>query len=159
MASHSQTSSQADVDYYNYYSSHSASSSLSAGAVAFPAPPTPSNPTFAPQETSRKPTGSLAHISVPSFSQFRSQVSNIPSPTGTNRKQLPLQSRPVSNSLTEKASPRLVNPTSRPYSLDYPPHLQSTGADNASPSPLAEKYTTRQPEQSVYNPGCAKQIS
>ena len=148
MALHSQASSQADVDYYNYYS-RSASSSLGTGPGAFP-PLTSVKPSSVSPEHGRKKS-SLARIDVPSFSQFRSQLSGIPiaSPTTAKRKPLPPQLRPVSNSLAEKASPRLAEPTLRPFSLDSPVQQQSNGAGSTSTSPLAEECTTESSKQSV----------
>ena len=153
MASHSQSSSLADVDYDYYTYSHSASSSLTNGSVHPPATvllqDRPSQAQV--QQPVRKQT-SLAQISVPSFSAFRSQVSSIPvlSPNGVRRRQptFPAHSpRAHSLSIAEKASPRLVDPATRPLSVDSPTPQQLTGLAGVVLSPLTEETGLRQEER------------
>jgi hypothetical protein len=81
---------------------------------------------------------SLANIAVPSFSAFRSQASSIPaySPTKTSRHTgtFLASPRPTSSSVAEQPSPRLAEPSSRPYSLGSPLLQQPNGLANV-PSP------------------------
>lgn len=149
MASHSQSSSLADFDYYNY--SHSASSSLSDGSVNLPTTSHPP-PSSSSSEHVRKQQ-SLANIDVPSFSKFRSQVSSIPvsSPSTAKRKPLPFQNlnRPVSQSVVEQGSPRFADPGSRPFSLDSPLQQQFSGASNVLSPPLTEDRDQSQQDEYV----------
>lgn len=63
---------------------------------------------------------SLAQIQVPSFSAFRSQLPNTQRP-GYHTAYQPTR---ASFSRSEKASPRLADPTTRPVSVDSPQLLQ-----------------------------------
>lgn len=140
--------SQVDLDYYAY-SSHSASSSLSNGHAAFPAPPTSTVlPSRSPDRARRH--SSQAHAGIPSFSQFRSQVSGIPiaSTTSTKRKPLPSPTRPLSASVADTGSPKLAEPASRPHSLETVQQRTPVQAYHF-PSPLAEKTTSEQSDRSV----------
>lgn len=156
-SSHSQTSSFGDIDYYGgaaggVYSSHSPSSSYSNSS----ANPPPLRTGSASREGFQSSTGvrkqaSLANIAVPSFSAFRNQVSNIPvsSPSSNvRRKPAPGQSqsspRVVSFSAAEKASPRLAEPGTRPYSLESPAIQGPTGLASVISPPLTEDDTTPQ---------------
>ena len=150
MASHSQSSSLADFDYYNY--THSASSSLSNGSGP---PQSSTQPRPLSREQVKQPVRkqtSLAQISVPSFSAFRSQASSIPvlSPHGTRRKHPPFPAhlpRAHSVSITEQASPRLVDPTSRPLSLDSPRLDPPTGFTTGISPPILEEDAPEQDER------------
>lgn len=74
----------------------------------------------------RKPVpASLAQIQVPSFSAFRSQLPNTPSAiTPRAGHHAAYQPARASFSRSEKASPRLADPTTRPVSVDSPQLLQ-----------------------------------
>ncbi|KAF2162350.1 hypothetical protein M409DRAFT_27354 [Zasmidium cellare ATCC 36951] len=68
-----------------------------------------------PSTSARKPASSLAQITVPPFSTFRSQV---PRPNAAFQHHP--SPRAASFSFSEKASPRLADPSVRPLSLDSP---------------------------------------
>ena len=75
-------------------------------------------------------TASLAQINVPSFSAFRSQLPNAVKRSHPDAQPSP---RAVSLTASEKPSPRIAEPASRPFSLDSfqpppppPPPQQST---------------------------------
>ncbi len=127
-ALHSQRSSLADIDYYNdthsvsAYSDDASSRYPSALHSRSPSTQDPGQQQQYQQSVRKQP--SLAQISVPSFSAFRSQASSIPisSPRGAHRKQLSFQAHtPRAHSLAELPSPRLVDPSSRPLSTDTVP--------------------------------------
>lgn len=113
----SSVSSFAD-DYYNYASDAQSDDSYHVKPDSFPLPPK-SVPQSHPQPGVKKQT-SLAQISVPSFSAFRSQTSGIPITATRNRGSLLPSPRPTSFSAAEQASPRIAEPASRPLSLDSP---------------------------------------
>lgn len=152
-ASHSNSSSLEDIDYYG--AAHSPSSSYS-NSSANPPPLRPGSQSQQQQQQQQSTTGvrkqtSLANIAVPSFSAFRNQTSNIPvsSPSSSiGRKPVPGQAhsspRVVSFSAAEKASPRLAEPGSRPYSLESPAIKQNTGLSSVISPPLTEDDTTPQ---------------
>ena len=157
-SSHSPTSSLADFDYYGATAgphSHSRDSSAYSSSSANPPPlrTTQSQQSGSSSTGVRKQT-SLANISVPSFSAFRNQVSGIPVSSPSNsvkRKPAPGQSqsspRVVSFSAAEKASPRLAEPGSRPYSLESPAIQQPSGLASVISPPLTEDDTTPQGER------------
>lgn len=98
--------------------------------LRYAAHPQPTSSPLAPppqQQSStsaRKPASSLAQITVPAFSTFRSQV---PRPNAAFQHHP--SPRAASFSLSEKASPRLADPSVRPLSLDSPlPPLQEVGS-------------------------------
>ncbi|KAK5137387.1 hypothetical protein LTR08_008965 [Meristemomyces frigidus] len=112
-------------------------------------------PEYAPAraETVTVKKVSLAHISVPSFSAFRSQASSI----GSTPKRAPLPFKPLrspraaSFSLAEKASPRLADPALRPLSLDSPLPQQPSGlASELSRSSEEEGFVGRQANRTSY---------
>ncbi|KAK4540559.1 hypothetical protein LTR36_009089 [Oleoguttula mirabilis] len=141
--SHSHSSSFAD----DYYTSPHEDTALEhpTGYASVPA-----------QQPTVKKQASLAQISIPSFSAFRSQASSIPvsSPSAPKRKPAPFQPlrspRAASFSLAEKASPRLADPASRPLSLDSPLPPQPTGQDNELSPPLTADLLGREEERSLY---------
>ncbi|OQO05145.1 hypothetical protein B0A48_08165 [Cryoendolithus antarcticus] len=75
---------------------------------------------------------SLANITVPSFSAFRSQAASIP--THRHPAAFLNSPRPISFSAVEQSSPRLTEPISRPLSLDSELPLYSGGVSGV-PSP------------------------
>lgn len=80
---------------------------------------------------------SLAQIQVPSFSTFRSQLPVTPSgSTPRTGHHTAFQPARASFSRSEKASPRLADPTARPVSVDSPQLLQPSqfNASTSSPS-------------------------
>lgn len=98
--------------------------------AAHPQPPSDSLPP-PPQQLStsaRKLASSLAQITVPPFSTFRSQV---PRPNANAAFQHHPSPRAASFSLSEKASPWLADPSVRPLSLDSPlPPLHEVGSSS-----------------------------
>ncbi|KAK5120556.1 hypothetical protein LTR85_006212 [Meristemomyces frigidus] len=136
--SHSHTSSFAD----DYYTSPQEDTALEHPTTGYAA--------AHPQLQTVRKQASLAQISVPSFSAFRSQASSIPvsSPSAPKRKPAPFQPlrspRAASFSLAEKASPRLADPASRPLSLDSPLPQQPSGRTNELSPPLTEDGAARQ---------------
>ncbi|KAK6443436.1 hypothetical protein LTR95_000263 [Oleoguttula sp. CCFEE 5521] len=84
-----------------------------------------------PLSAVRKQT-SLANITVPSFSAFRSQAASIP--THRHPAAFLNSPRPISFSAVEQPSPRLTEPISRPLSLDSELPLYSGGVSGV-PSP------------------------
>lgn len=133
----SSTSSFAD-DYYNYASDAQSDDSYTQKQDSFPLPPS-SQPQSQPHAAAKKPN-SLAQITVPSFSAFRSQTSGIPvNATSRNRSSLLPSPRPISFPTAQQASPRLVEPASRPLSLDSPLPRQPSGLASILTPPLTEE--------------------
>lgn len=85
--------------------------------------------------------GSLAQIQVPSFSAFRSQLPVTPSGTRLAH-HTAFEPARASYSRSEKASPRLADPPTRPVSVDSPqllqPHQFGTGTVPPSWTRLVE---------------------
>jgi hypothetical protein len=135
----SSTSSLAD-DYYNYASDVQSDDEYHRQQDSFPLPPRPQ----AAQVQSNSHAGvkkqsSLAQITVPSFSAFRSQTSGIPTTATRKHSSLLPSPRPTSFSAVEQASPRLAEPVSRPLSLDSPLPRQPSGLAYILTPPLTEE--------------------
>lgn len=156
---HSRSSSLAD-DYYTY--TQSQRSSLYSEPPH--APSTTSSSSSSQQQQPTRKQATLAQISVPSFSAFRSQVSSIPAPVVAQRKVVLQSPRAASFSQTEKASPRFADAASRPLSFDSPLPQQPSGLANVLSPPLTEISAERQEEryasgssgQSGRNADCAQ---
>lgn len=134
----SSTSSLAD-DYYNYASDAQSDDSYHRQQDSFPLPP---RSQLQPQSDSHagvKKQSSLAQITVPSFSAFRSQTSGIPTTATRQHGSLLPSPRPTSFSAAEQASPRLAEPVSRPLSLDSPLPRQPSGLAYILTPPLTEE--------------------
>ncbi|KAK3672588.1 hypothetical protein LTR78_007639 [Recurvomyces mirabilis] len=101
-----------------------------------------------------KTQSSLAHIQVPSFRSFASSIP-VPSPSTTKRKPPPFalarSPRAASFSLAERASPRLAEPSSRPFSLDSPLPQQPNGLLNQLSPPLTEDFTAQQEDRASHS--------
>lgn len=132
----SSTSSLAD-DYYNYASDAQSDDSYHRQQDSFPLPPR-SQVQSTPHAGVKKQS-SLAQITVPSFSAFRSQTSGIPTTATRKHNSLLPSPRPTSFSAAEQASPRLVEPVSRPLSLDSPLPRQPSGLAYILTPPLTEE--------------------
>jgi hypothetical protein len=135
----SSTSSIAD-DYYNYASDAQSDDSYHRqqdSLDSFPLPPR-SQPQSNPLPSVKKQS-SLAQITVPSFSAFRSQTSGIPATATRHHGSLLPSPRPTSFSAAEQPSPRLVEPVSRPLSLDSPLPRQPSGLAYILTPPLTEE--------------------
>ncbi|KAK4508461.1 hypothetical protein PRZ48_002200 [Zasmidium cellare] len=106
-----------------------------------PPPPPPSLLQQPPSTSARKPASSLAQIAVPPFSTFRSQV---PRPNAAFQHHP--SPRAASFSLSEKASPRLADPSVRPLSLDSPlPPQHEVGGSEPLPG-VSSNIPARQDE-------------
>ncbi|KAM0722998.1 hypothetical protein Q7P37_001196 [Cladosporium fusiforme] len=146
----SSTSSFAD-DYYNYASDALSDDSYHRKQDSFPLPPTTAAQPSQPQHSVKKHT-SLAQISVPSFSAFRSQTSGIPITATRNRGSLLPSPRPTSFSAAEKASPRIAEPASRPLSLDSPLPRHPSGLAYILTPPLTTETAGKQERLSYAQP-------
>ena len=134
----SSTSSLAD-DYYNYASDAQSDDSYHRQQDSFPLPPTStSHPNNNNPHAHLKKHSSLAHITAPSFSAFRSQTSGIPIIASRHRSLLP-SPRPTSSSAAERSSPRLTDLASRPLSLDSPVPRQPNGLAYIFTPPLTQE--------------------
>ena len=145
-ALHSHRSSLADLDYYN--DTRSASAYSDDASSRYPsAYHSRAASTQEPGQYSVRKQPSLAQITVPSFSAFRSQTSSIPtaSPDTARRKQLPFQAHtPRAHSLAELPSPRIVDPSVRPLSLDTGPHPPSGLSKVIQQASLGKTYSAEQ---------------
>ncbi|OQO12325.1 hypothetical protein B0A48_02967 [Cryoendolithus antarcticus] len=141
---HSTSSSLAD-DYYTYTADDLTPTDSSAAADAYYLDDDDQHHDQLPQHQTlplashrvqplsavRKQT-SLANITVPSFSAFRSQAASIPA--HRHPAAFLHSPRPISFSAVEQPSPRLTEPISRPLSLDSELPLYSGGVSGV-PSP------------------------
>lgn len=161
MASNSQRSSLADIDYSHYNTSYSSLSSLSEDSVV------PSTTVTTAATTTARPTAttpqvrkqtSLANINVPSFSNFRSRVSSIPIASPSPAVQRPRSPQKPTNrpaSLAEIGSPRLADRSWRPHSIASPalhhgvgtPSVRSQRSSVHEFSPIEEDFTPRPPKR------------
>jgi hypothetical protein len=132
----SSTSSLAD-DYYNYASDAQSDDSYHRQQDSFPLPPR--SQLQSNSHAGVKKQSSLAQITVPSFSAFRSQTSGIPTTATRQYGSLLPSPRPNSFSIAEQASPRLAEPVSRPLSLDSPLPRQPSGLAYILTPPLTQE--------------------
>ena len=133
----SSTSSLAD-DYYNYASDAQSDDEYHRQQDSFPLPPRPQQ-VQSNSHAGVKKQSSLAQITVPSFSAFRSQTSGIPTTATRKHSSLLPSPRPSSFSAAEQASPRLAEPVSRPLSLDSPLPRHPSGLAYILTPPLTEE--------------------
>ena len=134
----SSTSSLAD-DYYNYASDAQSDDEYHRQQDSFPLPPRPQPQVQSNSHAGVKKQSSLAQITVPSFSAFRSQSSGIPTTATRKHSSLLPSPRPSSFSAAEQASPRLAEPVSRPLSLDSPLPRHPSGLAYILTPPLTEE--------------------
>jgi hypothetical protein len=147
----SSTSSLAD-DYYNYASDAQSDDSYHRQQDSFPLPPTStstSHPNNNPHAALKKHS-SLAHITAPSFSAFRSQTSGIPIIASRHQSLLP-SPRPTSSSAAEHPSPRLADLASRPLSLDSPVPRQPNGLAYIFTPPLTQESVGKRDRYVVHH--------
>ncbi|KAK5108401.1 hypothetical protein LTR62_008357 [Meristemomyces frigidus] len=106
------------------------------------------------QEEVVKGHSSLAHIHVPSFRSFASSIP-VPSPTAIKRKPAPFglarSPRAASFSLAETSSPRLAEPSARPFSLDSPLPKQPNGHLNELSPPLTAEFTAQHEDRASHS--------